>query len=526
MIARQRAARSDQAPSRGRALRSVCRASTVSISSADLLRPDAEPPAVVLLVHQAQLESGVAVAFQASPLAHAAADAQPPRGYVPQLGPGLGRAARDLGEVEVMGGQQVDDARARIVPDRQVQQRQHGPDPLEAVERLPRRGVVGDAVGGEDLPDPGQVGVEGSRHDPGVPEIEAVLLHESEYLLGHGEDLVPRTGATENLAAGRRAGPGTRLGEATSLDGGRGSFTVGRHVPFRGSPPEAASRAVVQQVHHFVGPGQGPQVTVEEVLGEGPVRVSLGERVEEGHGKVGGNAPEEIQLRLGQLVEAVVADALELPEPAREGRLGRGLAVEVLVVPGLPFGEAVRHLPVQPEEIVQRVAVPAREMSFAHRLQRRLGIHHGVLEIAQALPQRGAAPVVVGDAREPPPGGEHAFQRLLHEGLVAERWLARSVRLVKQGQGKLGKGEDPEVQEVEAAFMRQQGLHAPAQGLRGHDEQQRGQRVLLPPRPDFLRQGVLQLGVIGTQNDLHGAATNASFDSASLRSGRHLKHLW
>ena len=457
--------------------------------------------AAFLLVHEAQLDALVGVAFQAAPFRHAPGDPQGAGGHVPEIRPGLDAGVQDGREVEAVGRQEVDDAGPRIVPHRQVQERQHGPDAVEAAQGLPGRGVKRDAVLGEDFLDPRQVGVQGARHHPDVLEVDSVLLHAPEDVLGHGQDLVTGSRAVDDLGAGARIHGRTRLrpGAARRGDG---------------------SRAVLDEVHDFVRPGEASEVTVVEVLGEGPVRVPLDERIEQGHRVAAGNAAEELQLALGQVVEAVVADAPELPQVGRRGRMSRRGRVEVLVVLRLPLRETALYLTVQLEEVAQRVAVAVAEEPFAQRLQGGLGIHHGVLEVPQALPQRGTGSVVLHDPGETAAGRDHSSQRFFHERLVAQHRARRALHFVEQVQAELEEGEDVEVQQVQATLPGQQHLHTPAKDLGRHHEKERSQRVVLSPRPDLFRQGVFQLGVVGTENDLHGAASSASFDSASLRSGR------
>ncbi len=344
----------------------------------------------------------------------------------------------------------------------------------------------------KDLLDPRQAGVQGARHHPHALEFDPLFLHQPEQVLGHGEDLVARPRATDDLAAGGAV---------------RRRIAPRRAAARRG----VGCRAAVEQVHHLVRPGESAEVTVVEVLGEGPVRMPLGKGIEQGHRVVAGNAPKELQLALGQVVEAVVAYAFELPEIGRGRRMQRHHRIEVLVVPGLPLREAALHLPVQFEDIAQRVPVPFAEESLPQCLQGGLGIHHGILQVPQALPQGGADAVVLHRPGEPSTGRDHALQGLLHERLVPQCRVRRAVHFVEQLQAELGEGEDVKVQQVKTVLPGQQDLHPAAQRLRGHHQQERGQRVLLLARADLLREGVFELWMTGTEKYLHGRIGRASF---------------
>ena len=465
----------------------------------ELVRRDAQGPAL-LVVHEAQFEALAQVAFQAAPFGHAPGDAQCPGGHVPEVRPGVGAGAENGPEVEVMGGQEIDDAGPRIVPHRQVQQRQHRPDAIEAAQGLLGRGVERDAVLGKDLLDPRQVGLQGARHHAYALELDPFFLHQPEQVLGHGEDFVPGPRATDDLAVG---------GPVRGRERVRGA----------GARCRVGSRAAVEQIHHLVRPGEPPEVAVVEVLGEGPVRMALGKGIEQGHRVVAGNAPKKLQLALGQVVEAVVVDAFELPEMGRDRRVPCHRRIEVLVVLGLPFREAARHFPVQRQEVAQRVPVRVAEESLPQRLQGGLGVHHGILQVPQALPQGRAGAVVLHHPGEPSTGRDHALEGLLHERLVPQCRPRRTVHLVEQVQADLEEGEDVEVQQAKAALLGQQNLHAPAQSLRGYHQQERGQRVVLLASVDLLRQGVFELGVIGTEDDFHGGAGSFDFARPSTSSG-------
>ena len=226
-----------------------------------------------------------------------------------------------------------------------------------------------------------------------------------------------------------------------------------------------------------------------------------------------GNGAEQLQLALGQVVETVVVNMPELRQVGRGGGVLQHHPVQVLAVVGAPLGETAPRLPVQAEQVPQRVPVPGPEMALLQRLQRHVGIHHAVLQVPQALPQGGAGPFVLRHAGEPSPGRAAARrcapQSFLHERLVAQGRRPGTVDLVEQGPGELGEGAHVEMQQVEAVLLGQEDLHPSAQGV-GRDRQQQGrQRVLLPPGADLLRQRVFQLGVVGSEDDLHGKAAGS-----------------
>src|SRR5581483_1129164 len=137
-------------------------------------------------------------------------------------------------------------------------------------------------------------------------------------------------------------------------------------------------------------------VALVKTLGETPGIVSrpgAQQRKKQSDRKAARQGVKKIQLDLGEVVKAVVKNPAELLEKIRRGRELR------FIRDRLAAAELLKS-PEQDQKIGGALAGAPAEMAFAERVQGDPGIDQPVAQIAQSLPERGAAAGAVFEAGE------------------------------------------------------------------------------------------------------------------------------